>query len=80
VERYKARLVAKGYYQKEISEFHEIFSPFVKTVSIRSVLTLVSLLDLELEQLDFETAFLHGDLDEDIYMEQPEGFIQNCRQ
>jgi hypothetical protein len=47
--------------------------------SIRSVLTLVSLLDLELEQLDFKTTFLHGDLDEDINMEQPEGFVQNRR-
>jgi hypothetical protein len=77
VERYKARLVAKGYSQKEGVDFHEIFSPVVKTVSIRIVLALVALLDLELEQLDVKTAFLHGDLDEEIYMEQPEGFIQN---
>jgi hypothetical protein len=77
VERYKARLVAKGYSQKEGIDFHEIFSPVVKIVSIRSMLALVALLDLELEQLDVKTAFLHGDLDEDIYMEQPEGFVQN---
>jgi hypothetical protein len=77
VDRYKSRLVAKGYSQKEGIDFHEIFSPVVKTVSIRIVLALVALLDLELEQLDVKTAFLHGDLDEEIYMEQPEGFVQN---
>ena len=71
VAKHKARLVAKGYSQKEGIDFHEIFSPVVKLVSIRLVLALVALLDLELEQLDVKTAFLHGDLDEDIYMEQP---------
>jgi hypothetical protein len=77
VESYKARLVAKGYSQKEGIDFHDIFSPVVKTVSIRIVLSLFALLDLNLEQLDVKTFFLHGDLDEEIYMEQPEGFIQN---
>jgi hypothetical protein len=47
----------------------------VKLVSIRVVLELVALLDLELEQLDVKATFLHGDLDEDIYMEQPEWFV-----
>jgi hypothetical protein len=79
IERYKARLVAKGYSQKEGIDFHEIFSPVVKLVSIRVVLALVALLDLELEQLDVKTTFLHGDLDEEIYMEQPEGFVQDRR-
>jgi len=50
----------------------------VKIVSIRIVLALVALLDLELQQLDVKTTFLHGDLDEEIYMEQPEGFARNC--
>jgi hypothetical protein len=79
VERYKARLVAKGYSQMEGIDFHEIFSPVVKLVSIRIVLALVALLDLELEKLDVKTTFLHGDLDEEIYMEQPEGFVQHCK-
>ena len=57
--RYKARLVAKGYYQKEGIDFHEVFSPVVKLVSIRIVLALVALLSLELEQLDVKTTFLH---------------------
>eukprot|EP00253_Pinus_taeda_P004912 PITA_04912 len=77
-DRYKARLVAKGFSQKAGIDFHEIFSPVVKIVSIRIVLALVALLDLELQQLDVKIAFLHGDLDEEIYMEQLEGFIQRC--
>ena len=76
-DRYKGRLVAKGFSQKAGIDFHEIFSPVVKIVSIRIVLALVVLLDLELQQLDVKIAFLHGDLDEEIYMEQPEGFVQH---
>ena len=64
-------MVAKGYSQVEGIDFHEIFSPVVKLVSIHTVLALTSLLDLELEQLDVKTTFLHGDLDEEIYMDQP---------
>ena len=44
--------------------------------SIRAVLSLVATLDLEVEQMDVKTAFLHGDLEEEIYMEQPEGFVE----
>eukprot|EP00253_Pinus_taeda_P019725 PITA_19725 len=76
-DRYKARLVMKGFSQKAGIDFHEIFSPVVKIVSILIVSTLVALPDLELQQLDFKISFLHGDLDEQIYMEQPEGFVQN---
>eukprot|EP00253_Pinus_taeda_P004894 PITA_04894 len=76
-DRYKARLVAKGFSQKADIDFHEIFSPAVKIVSVKIVLALVALLDLELQQLDVKTAFLHGDLDEEIYMEQLEGFFQH---
>ena len=72
--RYKARLVVKGFNQKKGVDFEEIFSPVVKMSSIRVVLGLAASLDLEIEQLDVKTAFLHGDLEEEIYMEQPEGF------
>ena len=72
--RYKARLVAKGFAQKEGVDYNEIFSPVVKHTSIRVLLSLVAHGDLELEQLDVKTAFLHGDLDEEIYMYQPEGY------
>eukprot|EP00253_Pinus_taeda_P025925 PITA_25925 len=76
IERYKARLVAKGYSQVEDIDFHEIFSPVVKLVSIRTMLALTALLNLELEKLDVKTAFLHGDLNEAIYMEQLEDFVR----
>lgn len=73
--RYKARLVAKGYSQIPGIDFNEVFSPVVKHSSIRTLLSMVAMHDYELEQLDVKTAFLHGELEEDIYMEQPEGFI-----
>ncbi|KAL5768311.1 hypothetical protein ACOSQ2_015094 [Xanthoceras sorbifolium] len=73
--RYKARLVAKGYSQVPGVDFNDIFSPVVKHSSIRVLLALVAMHDLELEQLDVKTAFLHGELEEQIYMQQPQGFI-----
>ncbi|CAL1369479.1 unnamed protein product [Linum trigynum] len=72
--RFRARLVVKGFNQKKGVDFEEIFSPVVKMSSIRVVLGLAASLDLEVEQLDVKMAFLHGDLEEEIYMDQPEGF------
>ena len=72
--KYKARLVVKGFSQKQWIDFDVIFSPVVKMSSIRVFLGLVASLDLELEQIDVKTAFLHGDLKEGIYMDQPKGF------
>ncbi|GJW67995.1 putative RNA-directed DNA polymerase [Tanacetum coccineum] len=73
-KRYKARLVVKGFQQKQEVEYNEIFSPVLKMTTIRLVLSIVAVENLHLEQLDVKTAFLHGDLDKDIYMTQPEGF------
>ncbi|KAG8495920.1 hypothetical protein CXB51_007502 [Gossypium anomalum] len=72
--RYKARLVVKGYTQKEGIDYNEVFSPVVKHSSIQILLALVAQYDLELVQLDVKTAFLHGDLEEQIYITQPDGF------
>ena len=74
VEKYKARLVAKGYSQVEGIDFDEIFSPVAKMTSIRFLLSIAATFDLEVEQMDVKTVFLHGDLNEEIYMKQPEGF------
>lgn len=72
--RFKARLVVKGFSQKAGVDFEEIFSPVVKMSSIRFVLGLTASLDLEVEQMDVKTAFLHGELDKEMYMVQTEGF------
>nr|GEV21114.1 retrovirus-related Pol polyprotein from transposon TNT 1-94 [Tanacetum cinerariifolium] len=73
-KRYKARLVVKGFQQRQGVHYNEIFSPVVKMTTIRLVLSIVASKNLHLEQLDVKTAFLHGDLVENIYMTQPEGF------
>ncbi|GJZ88807.1 putative RNA-directed DNA polymerase [Tanacetum coccineum] len=72
--RYKARLVVKGFSQKRGIDFDEIFSPVVKMGSIRVVLCLAASLDLEVEQMDVNISFIHGDQEKEIYMEQPEGY------
>jgi hypothetical protein len=73
-KRYKARLVVKGFAQKKGIYFDEIISPVVKMTSIRTILSLVAVEDLHLEQLDVKIAFLHGDLEEENYMQQPQGY------
>jgi hypothetical protein len=68
---YKARLVVKRFAQKKGIDFSEIFSPVVKMTSIRTILSLVAVEDFHIEQLYVKTTFLHGDLDEEIYMQKP---------
>ncbi|WVZ24349.1 hypothetical protein V8G54_002893 [Vigna mungo] len=77
--RYKARLVAKGFTQIEGVDYHEIFAPVVKHCSVRVLMAIVAHCNLHLEQLDVRTAFLHGDLEETIYMKQPDGFAVDDR-
>jgi transposase InsO family protein len=74
IERYKARLVAKGFTQKKGIHYTKTFSLVSKKDSLRVILALIAHFDLELQQMDVKTAILNGDLEEEVYMKQPEGF------
>ncbi len=74
IARYKARLVAKGFTQKEGVDYTETFAPVVRFETISMLIAYAVNNGLQLHQLDVETAFLHGHLEEEIYMTQPEGF------
>ena len=76
---FKARLVAQGYTQTHGIDYEEVFAPVAKYSTIRSLLTLANAHDLEVHQLDVKTAFLNGSVEHDIYMSQPEGFIDPNR-
>ncbi|CAJ2637004.1 unnamed protein product [Trifolium pratense] len=75
VEKYKARLVAKGFRQRENIDFFDTFSPVTRITSIRVLISITAIYNLIVHQMDVKTAFLNGDLEEEIYMEQPEGFV-----
>ena len=80
VERFKGRLVAKGFLQKYGIDYDETFSPVVRFSSIRALLAYGVSRQMLIHQMDVVTAFLNGTLDEEIYMQQPEGYVESGKE
>jgi hypothetical protein len=75
IDKYKARLLAKGYTQKEGEDFFDTYSPVARLTTIRVLLSLAASHGLLVHQMDVKTTFLNGELEEEIYIDQPEGFV-----
>ena len=76
ITRYKARLVAKGFSQMRGIDFEEVFSPVARAESIRIIISMAAQFKWKLHHLDVKSAFLNGYIEEDIYVDQPKGFIK----
>ena len=76
IDRFKARLVAQGFTQTHGVDYEEVFSPVARLSAIRTLLAFANIQDWEIHQMDVCTAFLNGELDYEVFMEQPDGFVQ----
>ena len=76
IDKFKARLFAKGFKQKADLDFFDTFSPVTRITSIRLLIAMTAIFYLKIHQMDVKTVFLNKDLEEEIYMDQPEGFVE----
>jgi hypothetical protein len=74
IEKYKARIVARGFSQKEGIDYEETFVPIARYTSIRTIIALAAKMEWKLHQMDVKTTFLNGVIEEEVYIEQPQGF------
>jgi hypothetical protein len=75
IEKHKARFVAIGFSQVEGIDYEETFAPLARYTSIRTIIALASTLGWRLHQMDVKTTFLNGEIEEEVYIEQPDGFV-----
>jgi hypothetical protein len=80
VVKHKARLVAKGYVQQEGVDFDEVFAPVARLDTIRLILALAANRGWQVHHLDVKTAFLNGELEENVYIAQPEGYVEQGKE
>ena len=79
IETYKAKLVAKGFKQKHGIDYDQTYSPVTMLKSIRIMLAIATYYDYEIWQIDVKTVFFNRNLEEEVYMSQPEGFVSSER-
>jgi hypothetical protein len=79
VDKYKERFIARGFSQKEGEDYDETFAPIAKYTSIRDIMSLVASIGWSLHQMDVKTSFLNGAIEEEVYIEQPQGFEVHSR-
>jgi hypothetical protein len=75
IEKYKARFVARGFSQKEGEDYDETFALVAKYTSIKSIIAIAFAMGWKLHQMDVKTAFLNGVIEEEVYIEQSQGFV-----
>lgn len=80
IGKYKARFVVRGFSQKEGINYEETFAPVAKYTSVRTVIAIVASKGWKIHQMDVKTAFLNGIIEEEVYLEQPKGFVVNNKQ
>lgn len=79
IYKYKARFVARGFYQKEGIDYEETFAPIARYTTIRSLVSFTATMGWNIHQMDVKTTFLNGNIDVEVYIEQPKGFEVNSR-